>query len=131
MKKSEKELNQKLKNSHRKLEQVKARITKLDTIAQKLYEDNLNVRISDERLWIMSSSYDKEQAKLTKRVQTLESFISESTKQSLNVESFINPVKKYTEIKELNAETIRTFIDEIYVEQSQKVEDSRTKKQTI
>lgn len=131
MKKSEKELNHKLKNSHRELEQAKARIAKLDTIVQKLYEDNLDGKISDERFRIMSSSYDKEQAELTKKIQTLESFIFETTNQSLNVESFIELVKKYTDIKGLNAEIIRTFVDKIYVEQSQKVEGSRTKKQTI
>ena len=79
----------------------------------------------------MSSSYDKEQAELTKKIQTLESFISETINQSLNAESFIRLVKKYTDIKELNVEIIRTFLDKIYVEQSQKVEGSRTKKPTI
>ena len=60
MKKSEKKLNQKLKTSHSELEQAKARITKLDTIVQRLYEDNLDGKISDERFMIMSSSYNKE-----------------------------------------------------------------------
>ena len=79
----------------------------------------------------MSSSYDKEQAELTKKIQTLKSFISETTNQSLNIEFFIKLVKKYTDIKELNAEIIRSFVDKIYVEQSQKEESSRTKKQII
>ena len=39
IKKSEKELNQKLKTSHRELEQAKSRIRKLDTIVQRLYEE--------------------------------------------------------------------------------------------
>lgn len=86
------------------MEQAKSRIRKLDAIVQRLYEDNLD---------------------------GIEDFISEATKESLNVESFLNLVKKYTEIKELDAEIIRTFVDKIYVEQSQKVEGSRTKKQTI
>ncbi|MBS4900777.1 MAG: DUF4368 domain-containing protein [Clostridiales bacterium] len=131
MKKSEKELNQKLKTSNRELEQAKARITKLNTIVQRLYEDNLDSKISDERFMVMSSSYDKEQAELTEKIQTLEDFISEATKESLNAQSFLNLVKKYTDITELDAEIIRTFVDKIYVEQSQKVEATRTKKQTI
>lgn len=131
MKKSEKELNQKLKTSHRELEQAKSRIRKVDTIVQRLYEDNLDGKITDERFMIMSSSYDKEQAELTQKIQALEDFISEATKESLNVESFLNLVKKYTDIKELDAEIIRTFVGKIYVEQSQKVEGTRTKKQTI
>lgn len=67
---------------------------------------------------IMSSSYDKEQTELTQKIQALEDFISEATKDSLNVESFLNLVKKYAEIKELDAEIIRTFVNKIYVEQS-------------
>lgn len=93
MKKSEKELNKELKTSHRELEQAKMRITKLDTIVQRLYEYNLDDKISDERFMIISSSYDKEQVELTEKVQTLEKFISEATKESLNAHSFINLVK--------------------------------------
>ena len=97
---------------------MKRQKLKLDTIVQRLYEDNLDGKISDERVMIMSSSYDKEQTELTQKIQALEDFISEATKDSLNVESFLNLVKKYTEIKELDAEIIRTFVDKIYVEQS-------------
>lgn len=97
---------------------MKRQKLKLDTIVQRLYEDNLDGKISDERFMIMSSSYDKEQTELTQKIQALEDFISEATKDSLNVESFLNLVKKYTEIKELDAEIIRTFVDKIYVEQS-------------
>ena len=88
MKKSEKELNQKLKTSHRELEQAKMRITKLDTIVQRLYEDNLDGKISDERFMIMSSAYDREQAEITQKIQALEDFISEATKESLNAVSY-------------------------------------------
>lgn len=97
---------------------MKRQKLKLDTIVQRLYEDNLDGKISDERFMIMSSSYDKEQTELTQKIQALEDFISEATKDSLNVESFLNLVKKYTEIKELDAEIIRTFVDKIHVEQS-------------
>lgn len=97
---------------------MKRQKLKLDTIVQRLYEDNLDGKISDERFMIMSSSYDKEQTELTQKIQALEDFISEATKDSLNVESFLNLVKKYAEIKELDAEIIRTFVNKIYVEQS-------------
>lgn len=61
----------------------------------------------------MSSAYNKEQAELTEKVTALEKFISEATKESLNAHSFINLVKKYTDIQELDAEIIRTFVDKI------------------
>ncbi len=47
------------------------------------------------------------------------------------MESFLKIVKKYTDIKELDSEIIRTFVDKIYVEQSEKVTGTNLKKQTI
>lgn len=131
MKKSEKELTQKLKSSNRELEQAKARISKLDTIVQHLYEDNLYGKISDERFKSMSESYDKEQAELKSKIESLEAFISKAQEECLNVDSFLKLVRQYTDIQELNAEIIRTFVDKIYVEKSEKVAGTRTKKQTI
>ena len=40
-------------------------------------------------------------------------------------------VWQYTDIQELDAEIIRPFVDKIYVEKSEKVADTRTKKQII
>lgn len=40
-------------------------------------------------------------------------------------------VWQYTDIQELNAEIIRTFVDKIYVEKSEKVPAIRTEKQTL
>ena len=79
-KQSKKELNQQLRNSHKEPEQVATIITKLDTIIQILYEDNIDSKISDERFMILSSAYDKKQAELTEKVTALEKFISELLK---------------------------------------------------
>lgn len=49
----------------------------------------------------------------------------------LNVDSFLKLVRQYTDIQELNAEIIRTFLDKIYVEKSKKISGTRSKKQTI
>lgn len=40
-------------------------------------------------------------------------------------------MRKYTNIKELDPEIIRTFVDKIYVEQLEKVPGTNLKKQTI
>jgi len=49
----------------------------------------------------------------------------------LNVDSFLKLVQQYTDIQELNADIIRTFLDKIYVEKSKKISGTRSKKQTI
>lgn len=66
-KQSEKDLNRQLRDSCKELEQAKGRIAKLDTIIQRLYEDNLDGKISDERFARMSATYDVEQKELEQR----------------------------------------------------------------
>ncbi len=102
--------------SSRKLDEAKARLLKLDKIIQNLYEDNLNGKISDERFMKLSSSYEEESSNLKSKISELENFISKSKEESLNAKSFLKMVNKYTDIKELDSEIIRTFVDKIYVE---------------
>ncbi|WP_082718198.1 DUF4368 domain-containing protein [Megasphaera hutchinsoni] len=61
----------------------------------------------------------------------LEAFVTKAQEESLNIDSFLKLVRQYTDIQELDAEIIRTFIDKIYVEKPEKVAGTRTKKQTI
>lgn len=130
-KQSEKELSRQLRDSHKELEQAKSRITKLDTIVQRLYEDNLDGKISDERFARMSATYDAEQKELEQRQAELQEFIDKSKEQALNVDSFLKVVRKYTDITELTAEIIRSFVERIDVYKPEKVQGTRTKKQTI
>ena len=130
-KQSEKDLNRQLRDSHKELEQSKSRISKLDTIIQRLYEDNLDGKISDERFARMSATYDAEQKQLEQRQIELQEFIDKSKEQTLNVDSFLKVVRKYTDITELTAEIIRSFVERIDVYKPEKVPGTRTKKQTI
>lgn len=130
-KQSEKELSRQLRDSHKELEQAKSIIIKLDTIVQRLYEDNLDGKISDERFARMSATYDAEQKKLEQRQAELQEFIDKSKEQALNVDSFLKVVCNYTDITELTAEIIRNFVERIDVYKPEKVQGTRTKKQTI
>ncbi len=128
---NEKELSRNLRDSNRELEQVKVRIAKLDTIIQRLYEDNIDGKISDERFARMSETYDAEQAQLEQRVKELQDFIDKAKEQTMNVDSFLSMVRKYTDITELTGEIIRSFVEKIEVYQPEKVPGTGTKKQTI
>lgn len=131
LKKKTSELNQVLRSQKKELDDSKDRIVKLDSIVQNLYEDNLKGKISDQRFEKMAKAYDEEEISLQKRIAELEKTITKSQKEELNVESFLKLVRKYTDIKELDPEIIRTFVDKIYVEQSEKVPCTNLKKQTI
>lgn len=91
---SEKELNRQLQDSNRELAQVEARISKLDVFMQRLYEDNVEGKICDERFSRMSALYESEQKQLESRKAKLSNFISASKEQRLNVDSFLGMVRK-------------------------------------
>lgn len=128
---SEKELSRQLRDSNRELAQAEERIGKLDGIIRRLYEDNVEGKISDERFAKLSASYEAEQKQLESRKAELSDFISASKEQRLNVNSFLGIVRKYTDITELTAEIIRSFVERIEVKKPEKVPGTRTKKQTI
>lgn len=130
-KQSEKELNQQLRSSHKEPEQATTIITKLDTVIQRLYEDNIDGKISDEQFMKMTENYEAEQKELLKRKNELKSFIDQEKEQSLNVDSFLRVVRKYTDITEITGEIIRSFVERIDVYKPEKVPGTRTKKQTI
>ena len=122
---SERDLERELKDSRKEYEQAKARITTLDNIIQKLYEDNVVGKISDERFMKLTATYETEQAQLQNRVTELQQFLESTKEKSLNAEHFLSLVQKYTDIKELDAEIIRQFIEKIIVYKAEIVNGHR------
>ena len=130
-KKNERDLNRQFRECSRELEQATQRITKLDSIIQRPYEDDLNGKISDDRFDKMTSTYEQEQKDLQSRVIALRETLSKAKAQRLNIDFFIAQVRKNTEVKELDAEIIQALVERINVFKTEKVPGTRTKKQTI
>ena len=79
----------------------------------------------------MTATYEQEQKDLSARVITLRETLSKAKNQRLNIDSFLAQVKKYTEVKELDAKIIWALVERIDVFKQEKVPGIRTKKQTI
>ena len=103
----------------RKLEQSQARRAKLDGIIQKLYEDNVEGKISDERFMKMTESYESEQCTLESRIAELQWMISTEQEATVNADSFLKLVRKYTDITELTPDLIREFVEKVYIYQTE------------
>ncbi|NLX76357.1 MAG: DUF4368 domain-containing protein, partial [Clostridiaceae bacterium] len=127
-KKTRSELDKSMRDSKRELEQAQARIAKLDEIIQRLYEDNIGGKISDERFAKMTANYEAEQQALEKRVTELKSIMTEDKESTLNVDHFLSLVRKYTDIKELTAEIIREFVEKIYVYKAERIDGRRVQR---
>lgn len=79
----------------------------------------------------MTATYEAEQNQLKERIAELEAIITAAKEKSANVDSFLEIVHTYTDIQELNAEIIRTFIEKVYVYQSETKWSRNTKKLKI
>lgn len=109
------------RGSKRELEQSQVRIRKLDDIIQRLYEDNIEGKISDERFAKMTESYEAEQKTLENRVAELRGQIAAQQENNVNIDRFLALVRRYTDIRELTPEIIREFVERIEVYQAERV----------
>ena len=126
--KSKQETERNLRESKKELEAAKARVTKLDGIIQRLYEDNIEGKVSDERFAKLTATYEAEQRQLEHRIAELQSFMANAKNESLGIDTFLSMVRRYTDIKELDAELIRVFVEKILVYKAEKVEGHRVQR---
>ena len=105
--------------------EIQNRIKELDSIFQKVYEDNISGKLNDERFMKLTKGYDEEQEKLKKEEKEIKQIIKTQEKETVNVENFLKIVKKYTEIPELTPEIINAFVDKIIIHEADKSSGKR------
>ena len=99
----------------RELGKVKKRIAEIDTLIQKIYEDNVSGKLSDERYATLSLSYEEEQKILKASVPEMQTYLETETDKTESLQRFIQKVKQITELKALTPELIHEFVDKIAV----------------
>ena len=103
------------------LSKAKARDRELDTLFEKLYEDNVAGKISDERFVRMSKKYEAEQAELRSSIKALQADIERIDGKAATADMFISSVRKYTRARKLTPRMLNELIDKIEVHQAEKV----------
>ncbi len=99
----------------RKLEKQERRYNELDAIIQRLYEDHVVGKLSEERFAKLSEGYEQEQATLKQSIEDLSAIVHAAQTQAVNVQSFLKIVKKYTQPTELTPALLREFVEKIVV----------------
>ena len=120
--KSSEEQKKELAKKRRELSKSEKRITELDVLFQRIYEDNVSGKLSDERFATMSASYEAEQKTLKESLIQLRTDIETQDDKTANVSVFVELVKRYTEIKELTPAVVNEFIDYIMVSKKQVID---------
>ena len=110
----------------RTLEQQERRITEIDGIIKRLDEDNISGKLADERFSKMFTDYEREQADLRDSVEDLRRSVEAGERQSVNMDSFLKLVQKYTAPDKLFPELLRAFVEKIVVHAPDKSNGQRT-----
>lgn len=108
-----------------------ARDKELDRIFERLYEDNLSGKITDERFQRMSVNYDNEQKDLRERLTRLNNILEELNCKTTSTEKFVEAVRKYTRVKKLTAHMVTELIEHIEVHHTEKIDGVKTQKLVI
>ncbi|WP_411677463.1 DUF4368 domain-containing protein [Caproicibacter sp.] len=107
------------------------RIAEIDTLIERLYEDNVSGKVPDERYAKMSTKLETEQSGLKETVATLETEISGQEQQTANVDSFLALVRRTTEIEKLTPAIVHEFIEKIIVYEPEQARGDRRQKVEI
>ena len=113
------EADRKLKE--KELKALLARDEELDGLFERIYEDNVSGKISDERFSRMSRRYEDEQKELTEKIKQLRSEIEKQSSRTMTTDMFIRLVRKYTRAKKLTPRMLNELVEKIEVFDAEKV----------
>ncbi len=98
------------------------RMSDLEAILKKLYEDRVFGLISDERYLSMSADYEAEAVRVKDRYYELQTLLDGFSKQSRDAQKFAELVESYTDITEVTEELLHTLVDKIVVHEKEVVD---------
>lgn len=104
-----------MKKQRCEMEQAKKRITELDRIFKRIYEDDMNGVISHERFLKLFSEYEAEQRELTSKAAETQQEIDTYEQDKADFNSFAAVVRKYVGIKEITPTFVNEFVKRILV----------------
>ena len=114
----------------KQLELAQERIAEVSRIIKRLYEDNVNGKISDERFMELSADYEADQAELKKRAAALQAELDKTQAATDNAEKFMDIVRKHLAFEELTPTLLREMVEKIVVHECS-YDENGTRRQDI
>ena len=98
-----------------RLATAKQRVSELEVLLCKIYEDNILGKLSDSRYATLDAQYEKEQSELTAEVSVLEKAVKSYEKHEKDADRFIALIDKYENFDKLTIAMLNEFIEKILV----------------
>ena len=106
----------------KELRTLLARDEELDGLFERIYEDNVSGKLSDDRFAKMSRRYEDEQKELAEKIKKLRSEIEKQSSRSMTTDMFIGLVRKYTRARKLTPRMLNELIEKIEVFNAEKID---------
>ena len=110
------------KLKEKELKTLLARDEELDDLFERIYEDNVSGKLSDDRFAKMSRRYEDEQKDLSEKIKKLRSEIEKQSSRSMTTDMFIGLVRKYTRARKLTPRMLNELIEKIEVFNAEKID---------
>ena len=104
----------------RELNSLLARDKELDMLFERLYEDNVAGKIDDARFARMSKRYEQEQGEISAKVKALRLELKKAEGQQMDMEGFLETVRRYTHVTKITQRMVSELIDHIDVYHAEK-----------
>ena len=104
-----------VKKQRIRLATAKQRVSELEVLLCKIYEDNILGKLSDSRYATLDAQYEKEQSELTVEISVLEKAIKSYEKHEKDADRFIALIDKYENFDKLTIAMLNEFIEKILV----------------
>ncbi len=115
----------------KELRQCKQRVSEIENLYAKLYEDLTRELITEKRFQMLSARYDSEQEELTAKIKELEKSAIADKEQLSSIEHFAEQISGYAGITELNFKIINQLIEKILVSEPVEVDGQKIQRLTI
>ena len=122
-------LDRKLKE--KELAVLQARDEELDGLFERIYEDNVSGKLSDDRFAKMSRRYEEEQKEVSEKIKAIRAEMDKLSSKAVTADMFISTVRKYTRAKTLTPRMLNELIDRIEVHQAEKIDGEWVQHLTI
>ncbi|HGM3373068.1 TPA: recombinase family protein [Clostridioides difficile] len=99
----------------RELDGLLARDRELDTLFERLYEDNVSGKIDDARFAKMAKRYEQEQGENAGRIKALRLEVKKLEEKRMDVDDFLETVRHYTNAAKITKRMVAELIDHIEV----------------
>ena len=115
----------------KELNSLSARDKELDLLFERIYEDNVIGKISDDRFAKMSVKYETEQKEIQARIRELQEELDSEQNKTVTTDMFMTAVRKYTRARKLTPRMLNELISKIEVHQSERIDGKTVQKLTI